>query len=131
MQPVAVNIVLKSPEGPFSNDRLHSLRGVIGYGPETFIVTFQLFFPEKMEQHGNSSLLVMPLTRPHNHYLYLATTIGLLGLLSFLSILAAFFYLCFRYLRRTTADIDKLLLIAMNIMSTKPGDMYLRWPPWY
>ena len=109
----AVNIVLKSPEVPFSNDRLHSLRGVIGYGPETFIVTFQLFFPEKMEQHGNSSLLVMPLTRPHNHYLYLATTIGLLGLLSFLSILAVFFYLCFRYLRRATADIYKLLLIAM------------------
>jgi tetratricopeptide (TPR) repeat protein len=38
---------------------------------------------------------------------------GLLGLISFLSILAAFFYLCFRYLRRATADIDKLLLIAM------------------
>jgi tetratricopeptide (TPR) repeat protein len=38
---------------------------------------------------------------------------GLLGLMSFLSILAVFFYLCFRYLRRLTADIYKLLLIAM------------------
>jgi tetratricopeptide (TPR) repeat protein len=33
--------------------------------------------------------------------------------MSFLSILAVFFYLCFRYLRKATADIDKLLLIAM------------------
>ncbi|MGB8707831.1 MAG: hypothetical protein WCD72_07815, partial [Dehalococcoidia bacterium] len=33
--------------------------------------------------------------------------------MSFLSILAVFFYLCFRYLRRATADIDKLLLIAV------------------
>lgn len=107
----AVDIVVKSPEVPFSNDRLHCLRRVIGYGPETFSVTFQLFFPEKMEEYGG--LLVIPLTRPHNHYLYLATTIGLLGLLSFLSILAAFFYLCIRYLRRKTDDIYILLLTAM------------------
>jgi hypothetical protein len=33
--------------------------------------------------------------------------------MSFLAILAVFFYLCFRYLRRPTADIYKLLLIAM------------------
>jgi len=43
----------------------------------------------------------------------MAATMGLLGLISFLSILAVFFYLCFGYLRRAAADIDKLLLIAM------------------
>jgi O-antigen ligase/tetratricopeptide (TPR) repeat protein len=107
----AIDIVLKSPEVPFSNDRLHFLRRVIGYGPETFTINFQLFFPEKLESdYTYRSLLV---DRPHNDYLYLATTMGLLGLISFLSILAAFFYLCFRYLRKATADIDKLLLIAM------------------
>jgi tetratricopeptide (TPR) repeat protein len=107
----AADVLIKSPEVPFSNDSLHPVRRVIGYGPETFSVTSQLFFPEKMEEYSN--LLVMPLTRPHNHYLYLATTVGLLGLLSFLSILAAFFYLCIRYLRRKTSGIYKLLLIAM------------------
>jgi tetratricopeptide (TPR) repeat protein len=106
-----INIVIKSPEVPFSNDRWHDFRRLIGYGPETFIVTFQLFLPKEMGEH--QTLLSVPLTRPHNHYLYLATTMGLLGLMSFLSILAVFFYLCFRYLRRTTADIYKLLLIAM------------------
>jgi len=107
----AINIVIKSPEVPFSNDRLHFLRRFIGYGPETFIVTYQLFFPEKMEEYHID--LFIPLTRPHNHYLYLATTMGLLGIMSFLSILAVFFYLCFRYLRKAAADIYKLLLIAM------------------
>ena len=107
----AIDIVIKSPEVPFSNDRLHDFRRLIGYGPETFIITFQLFLPEKMEEHH--TLLFVPLTRPHNHYLYLATTMGLLGLMSFLSILAVFFYLCFRYLRRAKTDIYKLLLIAM------------------
>jgi tetratricopeptide (TPR) repeat protein len=106
-----IDMLLKSPEVPFSNNRLHFLRKVIGYGPETFIVTFQLFFPEKLtSDYTHQSLLV---DRPHNDYLYLAATVGLLGLMSFLSILAVFFYLCFRYLRKVTTDIDKLLLIAM------------------
>ncbi|MCJ7670257.1 MAG: O-antigen ligase family protein, partial [Dehalococcoidia bacterium] len=106
-----IDILLKSPEVPFSNDRLHFLRKVIGYGPETFIVTFQLFFPGELKSDcTHKSELV---DHPHNHYLYLATTMGLLGLMSFLSILAVFFYLCFRYLRRAKADIYILLLIAM------------------
>ncbi|MBM4446992.1 MAG: hypothetical protein FJ023_06525 [Chloroflexi bacterium] len=107
----ALNIILESPEVPFSNDRLHFLRKVIGYGPETFIVTFQLFFPKKLI--SEDTYISQLVDRPHNDYLYLAATMGLLGLISFLSILAVFFYLCFRYLRRATADSDKLLLIAM------------------
>jgi tetratricopeptide (TPR) repeat protein len=106
-----INLLVKSPEVPFSHDKLHFLRKVIGYGPETFIVTFQLVFPEKMKsEYTYQSLLV---DRPHNDYLYLAATVGLLGLMSFLSILAVFFYLCLRYLRRAREDIDKLLLMAM------------------
>jgi tetratricopeptide (TPR) repeat protein len=106
-----VEIFLKSPEVPFSNDKFHFLRKFIGYGPETFTFTFQLFFPDKLKSSYTSRYEFVD--RPHNDYLYLATTMGLLGLLSFLSILAVFFYLCFRYLRRATADIDKLVLIAM------------------
>ena len=106
-----IDMLVKSPEVPFSNDKLHFLRKVIGYGPETFEVTFQLYFPDNMKSiFTHTSQLI---DRPHNDYLYLAATMGLLGLMSFLSILAVFFYLCFRYLRRATAEIDKLLLIAM------------------
>ncbi|MFC2051020.1 hypothetical protein ACFLTN_07600 [Chloroflexota bacterium] len=107
----SINIVTKSHEVPFSDDSFHGFRRLIGYGPETFVITFQLFLPENMEEHN--TLLAIPLTRPHNHYLYQATTIGLLGLMSFLSILAAFFYLCFRYLRKAKTDIAKLVLIAL------------------
>ena len=106
-----IDIVIKSPEVPSSNDRLHDFRRLIGYGPETFIVTFQLLFPEELKtEYTYRSELV---DHPHNHYLYLAATIGLLGLMSLLSILAVFFYLCFRYLARARTDIYKLLLIAM------------------
>jgi len=87
-----IDLLRKSPEVPLSNDKLGSLRKLIGYGPETFIATFQQVFPEKLkDDYTYRSILV---DRPHNDYLYLAATIGLLGLLSFLSILAVFFYLC-------------------------------------
>jgi tetratricopeptide (TPR) repeat protein len=107
----AADIVLKSPEVPFSNDRLYSLRTLIGYGPETFIITFQGFFPEGMKSEWTQKSGLID--RPHNHYLYLAATLGLLGLAGFLSILAVFFCFCFRYLRNATLDIDKLLLVAL------------------
>jgi len=106
-----IDLLLKSPEVPFSNDRLHFARKIIGYGPETFTGIFQLSFPEELKS-GMTEIAVF-VERPHNDYLYLATTMGLLGLMSFLAILAVFFYLCFSYLRRATTGIDRLLLIAV------------------
>ena len=108
----AINIVLKSPEVPLSNDKLHALRRAIGYGPETFWITFQLFFPDKYKTAFTDRSLTVD--RPHNDYLYLMTTVGILGLVSFLAILAVFFYLCFNYLRRASDDTDKLFIIAMS-----------------
>jgi len=107
----AIDVVLESPEVPFSNDRLHSLRAFVGYGPETFVVTLQSFFPEKWKSGYTSGSRLID--RPHNHYLYLAATVGLLGLASLLSILGIFFWLCFRSLLKATSGIDKLLLIAL------------------
>ncbi len=106
-----VELLRHTPEIPFSNDKLHCLRKLIGYGPETFIATFQQVFPEELKSdYTYRSLLV---DRPHNDYLYLAATVGFLGLMSFLAVLGVFFYLCYRYLRKARADIDKLLLVAM------------------
>jgi O-antigen ligase len=107
----AADIFLKSPQVPFSDDKLHDLRRLIGYGPETFWLPFQLFFPDNLRISHIYNLVIVD--RPHNDYLYLLNTVGLLGLLSFLSILVLFFYLCFKYMRRAIKDIDKLLLIAM------------------
>lgn len=106
----SIDILVKSPQIPFSHDRLHSLRRYIGYGPETFKVPFQLFFPEGLKSSfTHKSILV---DHPHNHYLYIAITMGLLGLAAFLWLLALFFYLCSRYLQRTAHSSHKLLLAA-------------------
>jgi len=107
----AMDIIIQSPEVPFSNDKLHNLRKIIGYGPETFTYTFQLFYPDKLKSVDTNNLTFVD--RPHNDYLYMAATVGLLGLMSFLSVLGVFFYLCFRYFRRASEDIEKILLIAM------------------
>jgi O-antigen ligase/tetratricopeptide (TPR) repeat protein len=106
-----IDMFFESPEVPFSNDRLHFLRKFIGYGPETFTFTFQSFYPDNLKSFDTYRLIFQD--RPHNDYLYLATTMGLLGLTSFLAILGVFFYLCFKYMRQARADIDKLLLTAM------------------
>ena len=107
----AVEIVFTTPEIPFSGDKINPLRTLIGYGPETFVVTFQSVFPEGLKnQYTYFTSLV---DRPHNHYLYLAATTGLLGLAAFLALLAYFFLYLWRHLRRAKLDIDRLLLIAM------------------
>ena len=106
-----VNMILESPEVPFSNDSLSFCRTFIGYGPETFIATYQNYSPEESKSRWTYSSIL--LDRPHNHYLYLAATIGLLGLMSFLAILLIFFYLLFRNLRLAKPDIFRMLLIAL------------------
>ncbi len=106
-----VDMILKSPEVPLSNDRLSSIRTFIGYGPETFIITYQGFYPEGLKSQRTHYSIMM--SRPHNYYLYLAAVTGLLGLISYLSILAVFFYLLFRYIRKVGFNIDRLILIAL------------------
>jgi O-antigen ligase len=95
----AADVVIDSPQIPFNNDGLHGLRRLIGYGPETFIATSQLRFPDSLKAfYTNSSVLI---SHPENHYLYLAVTLGILGLLAFLALLAVFFTLGFRLLARS------------------------------
>ena len=106
----AVDLIIQSPQVPFSDDNLHSLRTFIGYGPETFHVTSQNF--PYMWEGGTPSPDHLQ-DRPHNHYLYLAATVGLPGLVSFLIILAIFFYLMFRHLRSHALSVDKLLIIGL------------------
>jgi len=107
----ALSIVRDPPLVPFTNDSLHSLRTFIGYGPETFIITSQGFsFTETSGSFSGTPILT---GRPHNHYLYLVTTIGVLGLAAFIAIIAVFFRQLFRYLRSATLSIDRLLIIAL------------------
>ena len=81
------------------HDNFTPLRWLIGYGPETFMVVSQATFPSELKsQYTSISLL---LAQPENHYLYLLVTVGVLGFVSFLCLLGAFFLLGFRTLSRT------------------------------
>lgn len=106
----ALRIVLDSPRVPFTSDKVNSLRPLIGYGPETFIVTIQQVYPGSAK---DPSPYFFTLSRPHNHYLYLATTIGVIGLLSFLSIVIIFLFQGFRNLFVVKRELNRLILVGI------------------
>ena len=105
----AADVIIDSPEIPFNNDGLHFLRRFIGYGPETFIATSQLKFPEPLK--SSYTFKSVGISQPENHYLYLAVTLGILGLLAFLALLAVFFTLGFKLLARSN-DKGTIVLAA-------------------
>ena len=108
----AVQIMLASPEIPFTEDKISGIRPLIGYGPETFIVTSQYMFPEELKSsHTYQALLY---DRPHNHYLYIGTTTGLLGILAYATVLAIFLYLAFRKLLRSPPGLELFLLVGIT-----------------
>ncbi|MCX5997330.1 MAG: O-antigen ligase family protein [Chloroflexi bacterium] len=95
----ALDVMIDSPEIPFTKDSLHCLRRFIGYGPETFVATSQLKFPDSFKSVYTDNLVLI--THPENHYLYLGVTMGILGLLSFIWLLVVFFFMGFRLLARS------------------------------
>ncbi len=105
----AVDVVVDSPEVPYSQDDVHQLRRIIGYGPDTFIITSQLRYPASLKSLDTHRSLL--LSQPENHYLFLAATVGLLGLAAFLVILAIAIYSGLR-LACATTDRSLVLLTA-------------------
>lgn len=67
--------------------RLIASRPLLGYGPETFGLVFSRFFPPQLVYYQGRGVLV---DRAHNGLLDLAATVGLLGLLAYLSLLFLF-----------------------------------------
>jgi tetratricopeptide (TPR) repeat protein/O-antigen ligase len=108
----AIEVITQSPEIPYLQDNFHCLRRLIGYGPETFIAMSQTRFPPAWKASYTFESLVI--SQPENHYLYLALTLGILGLLAFLVILGIFFYKGFRYLLRCR-ERDSILLMSAFI----------------
>jgi tetratricopeptide (TPR) repeat protein len=95
----AVDVIIDSPEIPFTRDNLHGLRRLIGYGPDTFIATSQLKFPDDLKSEYTFKALLI--NQPENHYLYLGVTMGILGLMAFLWLLAVYFWMGLRLLARS------------------------------
>lgn len=105
----AVDVVIKSPQIPYYEDNVHFLRRLIGYGPETFIAVSQQTFPDVLKSLYTHRSLVI--SQPENHFLFLAATIGLLGLVAFLGLLAVFFFITLRLLLKSQ-DRDTGILAA-------------------
>ena len=105
-----IETVAEAPEMPFFKDQFHALRRFFGYGPETVIVTSQLRFPTSLKSGYTTT--GASLAQPENHYLYLAVTTGIFGLLCFLGVIALFLLLGFRLLSRTKEREDILIVSA-------------------
>ncbi|MDD5495175.1 MAG: O-antigen ligase family protein, partial [Dehalococcoidia bacterium] len=106
----AADVILKSPEVAFHQDNYHSLRKLIGYGPETFIVTSQAEFPASLR--SSATYRAGFLGQPENHYLYLGVTVGILGLISFLSVIVVFLFVSFKLLVRSKRQENILIISA-------------------
>ncbi|MDD5509373.1 MAG: O-antigen ligase family protein [Dehalococcoidales bacterium] len=110
----AADIVYRTPEVPFTENSPATVRRLIGYGPETFILVAQQYpFQETINHYISQRTGALILDRPHNHYLYLATTVGVLGLAAFIAIMAIYFRNMFRFLGQATRDNERLIIIAL------------------
>ncbi len=105
----AGQVILESPQIPLFQDDWHGLRRAIGYGPETFITVSQSRFPAELKADYTFKSAVI--AQPENQYLYLGDTVGILGLLFFLAILAIFLFLGFRLLAGN-ADRETIFLVT-------------------
>ncbi len=122
----AVTTITDSPEVPFYQDTLHGLRKWVGYGPETFAIVSQVRYPINMKSSDTFNSVL--LGQPENHYLYLATTIGLLGLASFLAIVIIFFYLSLKVLYEVKQR-DMILLTASFVAGMAQYCIYILFNP--
>ncbi|GEM_PF-558376 len=110
----AADIVYRTPEVPFTGNSPATIRRFIGYGPETFILVAQQYpFQETINHYISQRTGALSIDRPHNHYLYLATTIGVLGLAAFIAILVIYFHNMFHFLAQTARDNERLIIIAL------------------
>ncbi len=93
----ALDVLPESVSNPQPGDSSPLLRPLVGYGPETYFITTQRHIPPEYRstQIQNASFR----DRPHNHFLYLALTTGVLGLGAWLALVAACGMVLYRLLR--------------------------------
>lgn len=103
-----LKLVVAPPE--IASDRLRWLRPLIGYGPETLEATFPAVYPPRLGQLEGRGAIV---DRAHNRFLDLAVTVGLLGLGSYLFLVASFLFYAWRCLRKAPLRRERLLIIGL------------------
>lgn len=94
----ALDVLPQSVSSPQPGDSSPVIRPLIGYGPETYYLSTQRYLPP--EYRTNQIQGASFRDRPHNHYLYLALTTGVLGLGAWLALVASCGMILYRLLRR-------------------------------
>ncbi|GAI89547.1 unnamed protein product, partial [marine sediment metagenome] len=93
-----------------SPDPLHSLRPLIGYGPEMMGGIFPAVYSPRLGHIEDRNALA---DRAHNHLLDLLIMNGALGLLAYLLLIGSFFYYGISLIWRTESSSIQLTLIAL------------------
>jgi O-antigen ligase len=107
----ALNVLPQSISDPQPGDDAPLLRPLVGYGPETYTIVTQKHFPPERRTGMTSGATFRD--NPHNHYLYLAATVGLLGLGLWLALVLGCGVILYRLLRRKgTASPPALYALA-------------------
>ncbi len=116
----SMQVLPQAVSHPQPTDAVPVLRPLIGYGPETYLLVTQKYQPpERLSMETQAASMR---DRPHNHYLYLAITNGVLGLLAWLAVLAGFVFLIARLCRRA-GPLSPLSLYGLAAASTLAGFM--------
>ncbi len=95
----ALDVLPQSVSNPQPGDSAPVLRPLIGYGPETYFLSTQRHIPPEYRtaQIQGASFR----DRPHNHFMYLALTTGILGLAAWLVLVVGCGMVLYRLLRKT------------------------------
>jgi len=105
-----IELLRSRPPIGLKPDPLHSLRPLIGYGPEMMSGIFPAVYRPKLGHIENRNTLA---DRAHNHLLDLLIMNGVLGLLAYLFLIGSFFYYGISLIWRTESSSIQLTLIAL------------------
>ena len=100
-------LIIDHPEVPSEGDPWNPIRPLVGYGLETLRLAFWSVYPTELRHLQLESSRIGRIDRAHNLVLDLQVTVGLLGLLAFVSLVSMFFLQGGRLLKGTRWRVDQ------------------------
>ena len=106
-------LIIDHPEVPPEGDPWNPIRPLVGYGPETLRLAFWSVYPPELRHLQLESSGISQVDRAHNLVLDLQVTVGLLGLLAFISLVSMFFLQGGRLLKGTRWRVEQPFVAAL------------------
>ena len=104
------------PWFPFEENERHLLRHIVGYGPDLFPIVFPLSANVNFDNDSGG----VP-NHAHNHFIHTAVELGLLGVISYLGLIAAIFSVGIRRITYVTLNRPNISYIFFGILSAMSG----------